>query len=148
MRDGSAPQHVPRHRGPDEFGTMAPQQRLTPVARRDVAALVGAVVFLAVGFVAIYAVVKVADVENGTVLAALLIVPALLYMLLSGRITELKGPGGLEVKLSEAAHQSIAEQPGPELGSLPIEEVESVAKGGPQSLTGRLEQLDIGSRSS
>jgi hypothetical protein len=39
--------------------------------------------------------------------AAVLIVPALLYLMLSGRVNELKGPAGPEVRLSEIADQTI-----------------------------------------
>ena len=63
--------------------------------------------FAILGFAAIYVVAKVADVKDGGVLAVVLIVPALLYLMLSGRVNELKGPGGLEVRLSETANRSI-----------------------------------------
>ena len=66
--------------------------------RAELSALGGALLFVAIGFAAILLVAKVADVKDGTVLASLLIVPALLYLLLSGRVSDLKGPGGLEVQ--------------------------------------------------
>jgi CBS domain-containing protein len=74
---------------------------------RDLIAGATAVLFAVLGFAAIYVVAKVADVKDGAVLAVVLIVPALLYLMLSGRVNELKAPGGLEVRLSEAANRTI-----------------------------------------
>jgi hypothetical protein len=56
---------------------------------RDVAALAMALLFVGLGFAAIYVVAQVAEVKDGVVLAAVLIVPALLYLMLSGRVNEL-----------------------------------------------------------
>jgi hypothetical protein len=74
---------------------------------RDVIALTVALLFVVLGFAGIYIVAKVADVKDGAVLAALMIVPAVLYLLLSGRVSDLKGPGGLEVQLSAVANETI-----------------------------------------
>jgi hypothetical protein len=83
------------------------QSRSPRLSPRDVIGLVGAALFLLVGFAGIYAVVKVAGEKDGTVLVALLVVPALVYLLLSGRVQDLKGPGGLELTLAEVANQEI-----------------------------------------
>lgn len=81
--------------------------RRSALPERDLIAAATALLFVVIGFAAIYVVAKVADVEDGGVLAAILIVPALLYLMLSGRVNELKGPAGLEVRLSAVANQSI-----------------------------------------
>ena len=81
------------------------RQRRAAIPDRDLTALGAAILFVALGLVAIYVVVQVAEVEDGAVLAALLIVPAVLYLLLSGRVSESKGPAGLEVRVSEVANQ-------------------------------------------
>jgi hypothetical protein len=85
----------------------AKKKRGPRLAPRDVIGLVGALLFLLVGFAGIYAVVKVAGEKDGTVLVALLVVPALVYLLLSGRVQDLKGPGGLELTLAEVANEQI-----------------------------------------
>jgi CBS domain-containing protein len=77
------------------------------IANREVKALAAALLFVVLGFAGIFVVAKVADVKNGTVLAALLIVPALLYLLLSGQVKDLKGPAGFELSLIEVANQRI-----------------------------------------
>lgn len=89
-----------------EQAAQAKQQRLA-LLKAELAALGGALLFVALGFAAILLVAKVADVKDGTVLASLLILPALLYLLLSGRVSDLKGPGGLEVQLAKVANQTI-----------------------------------------
>ncbi len=78
-----------------------------PVPPRDVQALAASLLFIAIGFGAIVLVAKVADVKDGVVLATLLILPSVLYLLLSGRVSDFKGPGGLELKLAEVAQQPI-----------------------------------------
>lgn len=109
---------------------------------RDVNALAVALLFVALGFAAIYVVAQVAEVKDGAVLAALLIVPAVLYLLLSGRVSELKGPAGLEVRLSEAARQTIpvprGERP---TGALAYEQVRAVEKGRTESFFNRIRNL-------
>jgi CBS domain-containing protein len=79
----------------------------SPLPERDLVAGATALLFVVLGFAAIYVVAKVADVQDGAVLASVLIVPALLYLMLSGRVNELKGPAGLEVRLSAVANRTI-----------------------------------------
>ena len=75
------------------------RRRRLVIPARERNALVGVLLFVVIGCAGIYVVAKVAGVRDGTTLAALLIVPALLYLLLSGRVSDLRGPGGLEVQL-------------------------------------------------
>jgi CBS domain-containing protein len=105
--------------------------------------LLGALLFIAIGFAAIYLVATVANVEDGLVLAALLIVPAVVYLVLSGRVTELKGPAGLELKLAAAANEAV--RPEPEnvpVAAIPVAEMQQVAKGNLESLQQRLDAID------
>jgi CBS domain-containing protein len=110
--------------------------------KAELAALGGAMLFVALGFAAILLVAKVADVKDGTVLAALLLLPALLYLLLSGRVTDLKGPGGLEVQLAKVANQTIPiaghEQDG---AALSYEEVRPVERGRAESFLDRVRNI-------
>jgi CBS domain-containing protein len=110
--------------------------------KAELTALGGVLLFLALGFLAILAVAKVADVKDGTVLAALLILPALFYLLLSNRVTDLKGPGGLEVQLAKVANQPIPvaghEQEG---GALAYEQVRAVERGRVESFYARVRNI-------
>jgi CBS domain-containing protein len=101
-----------------------------------------AILFVGLGFGAIYLVAKVADVKDGTVLAALLIIPAALYLLLSGRVSDLKGPGGLEVRLSEVANQAIPlGTNGDGASALSFEAVRRVEKGRTESFAARVKDI-------
>jgi CBS domain-containing protein len=110
--------------------------------KAELSALGGAMLFVALGFAAILLVAKVADVRDGTVLAALLLLPALLYLLLSGRVSDLKGPGGLEVQLAKVANQTIPvagqEQDG---AALSYEEVRPVERGRAESFLDRVRNI-------
>ena len=75
-------------------------------------------------------------------LAGLLLLPALLYLLLSGRVSDLKGPGGLEVTLSQAANQSIPVHSSADGGgALSYEQVHEVEKGRTASFIARVRDL-------
>jgi len=108
--------------------------RLAAIPTRDASALAASILFLGLGFGAIYIVAQVADVKDGVVLAAVLIVPALLYLLLSGRVSDFKGPGGIEVRLSEVASQPIP-MPNKDAasGTLSYERVRAVERGRTES---------------
>jgi CBS domain-containing protein len=114
-------------------------QRWPGLPARDLTALAIALLFVVLGFVAIYVVAQVADVKDGAVLAAVLIVPALLYLMLSGRVNELRGPAGLEVRLSEVANQPIPvpakDSPA---GALAYEELREVETGRRESFLRRI----------
>jgi len=116
--------------------------RRRAIPARELNALGGALLFVTFSLVAIYVVAQVAEVDDGAVLAALLVVPALIYLLLSGRVSELKGPAGLEVRLSEVAKQTI---PGPgkerSAGTLAYEAVQAVEKGRKESFSSRVSDI-------
>lgn len=129
--------------GLEEDSRPAETRTWRPRSTRDVNALVMSILFVALGFAAIYLVAKVADVKDGTVLAALLIIPAVLYLLLSGRVSDLKGPGGLEVQLSEVANQAIPLGGTGDGGAsaLSFEAVRRVEKGRTESFAARVKDI-------
>jgi len=63
--------------------------------------------FLVLGFFVIWYTKKTVNIDGDAIYVSLLFFPVLVYLLVSGKIKELKGPGGLEVKLSEVAGGSI-----------------------------------------
>lgn len=127
--------------GPGKPPTVPTAVRPT-IPGRDVAALAGAVLFLGIGFGAIYIVARVAKVRDGVAVAAILIVPALLYLLLSGRVSDLKGPVGLELRLSEVARQSIPLTAGDQGGSaLSYDDIRAVERGHSESFVDRIRNI-------
>lgn len=119
-------------------------RRRRRIPARELNALAGALLFVTLSLVAIYVVAQVAEVEDGAVLAALLIVPALLYLLFSGRVSELKGPAGLEVRLSEVANRTIP-VPGNDqsAGALAYEQVRAVEKGRKESFLSAVRDITL-----
>lgn len=121
------------------------QQRGPRLSPRDVIGLVGALLFLLLGFAGIYAVVKVAGEKDGTVLVALLVVPALVYLLLSGRVQDLKGPGGLELTLAQVANEEI---PLPDdtnsTRQLSFEKITTIEKGRTTALDDTIQKIPPG----
>ncbi|MGO9900138.1 MAG: CBS domain-containing protein [Solirubrobacteraceae bacterium] len=121
---------APDGTGETESGPEKSPKSRSRIANRELNALAAALLFVVLGFAGIFVVAKVAGVKNGTVLAALLIVPALIYLLLSGKVKDLKGPAGFELSLVEVANQRIPLS-GFEGGSgkLSYEPVSFIAKG-------------------
>jgi CBS domain-containing protein len=111
------------------------------IPARDAAALAIAVVFLGLGFAAIYVAATVANVKGDAVLAALLLLPAILYLLLSGRVSEFKGPAGLEVKLTQVANSTIPMHSGEEEAALAYERVQEVGRERTESFLQRIRAL-------
>jgi CBS domain-containing protein len=119
-----------------------PLARLKSVPSREWLALGGAVAFLLLGFAGIYIVVKVAGEKDGTVLIALVIIPPLLYLLLSGRVQDLKGPAGLELTLAEVANRSVPlADHANGTQELSFEKIESIAKGRTATLDERIRKI-------
>jgi CBS domain-containing protein len=117
------------------------RRRASAIPGRDAGAIVVALVFLALGFGAIVAVRKVGDVTDGAVLASALILPAILYLLISGRVTDLKGPGGLEISIAEVANRSISVQDEADSIGVDYDQVREVRSGRTESFLERVRSL-------
>jgi CBS domain-containing protein len=116
--------------------------RRAALPTRDLIAGATAMLFAILGFAAIYVVAKVADVKDGAVLAVVLIVPALLYLMLSGRVNELKAPGGLEVRLAETANRTIpVHGKDTPASALAYEELRAVETGRRESFVRRIRDI-------
>lgn len=105
----------------------------------DGAGVLIAILFLVIGFLAVWSMKAVAINAGDAVFVSLLLVPLMAYVILTGRLKELKAPGGLEAKFGD-----VARQPAVELASQRVEFVEEdmsvIAKSGVQELE-RLAQL-------
>lgn len=76
--------------------------------RRALGAAAEASFFLLLGLAVVWFARKVAGVQDGAVLAAFVIVPALLYLALRGNLAELRGPGGWAATFIRAARERVS----------------------------------------
>ena len=70
-------------------------------------AITGAVIFLLIALVSMWFTIRIAKIENTAVLTGLMVIPLVTYLILSGRLGEFKGPGGLEAKFISAVNQPL-----------------------------------------
>jgi len=108
---------------------------------KEVAAIIGALVaLLAAGVLVWFIFKKLAIADADVSVFALILLPMLIYMVLSGRIKELKGPGGIEARFAGFASETV--DPRTEQITESIQEMEDVVKGGSEVLKSRVKDLD------
>jgi predicted transcriptional regulator len=110
------------------------------VIRDELSAIARTLIFLAAGLgIFWHAKTKLAIAGEG-LLISLLLLPLLVYVIISGRIQELKAPGGLEAKFRTLANESISaasETVRPE-----PDEIQAVLKESPMVLQQKVQDLD------
>jgi len=81
---------------------------------------------------------KVANVDDGVVLTALIVVPALLYLVLRGSVAELRAPGGWAASFVRVARTTV------NAGGEPIgvEDLQIIEKRGVDALKERIGSID------
>lgn len=109
-------------------------------ARKEITAILISVLFLVLGFLTIWIARAVMDVEGDAVFVSLLFVPILVYVIFSGRLKEIRAPGGLEAKFSDAAAKSV--EPAFEPVEASIGEMQVVTKGGISDLRSYIPRVD------
>lgn len=67
----------------------------------------GAILLLAMGLLAVWITRGMMGVQDGAVLTALILLPALLYIVLSGNLAELRGPGGWTATFARVASAAV-----------------------------------------
>jgi CBS domain-containing protein len=72
------------------------------------AAIGMAVGSLAIGLMVLWLAQYVLDSAESSVLIALIVLPLLVYLATSGKLSEFKGPGGIEAKFAQAAAESVS----------------------------------------
>ena len=81
--------------------------------KRELGPWIVPLLFVGLGLAILWAITSWINNKNTTVgdvvLAMLLVLPILIYALISGRLTELKGPGGVEAKFTGVAIRPVAE---------------------------------------
>jgi hypothetical protein len=68
------------------------------------------ILFLALGFLAIWLTKNVLKIEQAVVLACVAIIPILVYLIFSGRLSKVSFPGGPSIKLFEALQRPLSSQ--------------------------------------
>lgn len=92
--------------------------------KREQRAALVTLIFLGGGFLALWVVKAVLGINADSVFIAMLLLPLIVYLVVSGRISELKTPGGLEAKFRKAAEAIVApesEKVEPEDVQVPLE---------------------------
>lgn len=102
--------------------------------------IVSAVLCLAVAVTTVWISVRFLDIRNGGVLIVLLLTPVVVYLVVSGRIGELRGPGGLEAKFLSVARQPI--QFAERRVEASVQPVQLTARGSSAELPRKLAELD------
>ena len=87
---------------------MAENSNIAHVRRNERDAMFRAFLFLVAGFIVLWLAKIAIGIEKESVLVALLLLPLLVYVILTGKIQELKAPGGIEAKFTSLANQSIS----------------------------------------
>ena len=107
---------------------------------KEVKAIIISLIFLLLGFVVVWIAKKILDIEGDAVYITLIFIPVLVYVIISGRLTEFKGPGGIEARFSEAASQSVI--PTSETIEPSVEEMQILEKEGLRVLQQRKLEID------
>lgn len=66
------------------------------------------ILFLALGFLALWLTKNVLKIEQDVVLACVAVIPILVYLIFSGRLSEVSLPGGTSLKLFEALQRPLS----------------------------------------
>lgn len=104
---------------------------------KEAKGLLIAILFLTLGFLIIW-VFKIMSISVGdAVFVSVLLIPVLVYMIVSGKLSEFKAPGGLEAKFV-----TVANRPVEELASQRVEFVKEDMISVPKDSLGELERLE------
>jgi hypothetical protein len=86
--------------------------------------------FLLIGLLVILATKAMLITAGDTVFVSLLLIPLLTYVIVSGRVSEFKAPGGLEVKLATMSNAPVEDMSSKNMKMLGEEEITIVSEGG------------------
>ena len=116
----------------------SPTQESVPVLE-SIAVLV-AVLFLVLGFLVLWITKVALNIEGDAVFVSLLLAPMFVYMIISGRLKELRVPGGLEAKFVYVAKKPIEATGETIEGS--VRDMQEVAKAGLTELERAMQHID------
>jgi len=106
---------------------------------RDLTAVIVVSLFLEYAFVAIWLAKNRMGIGDSVTLITLLVIPLLLYGIVSGRLTEFSGPGGWGAKFREAARQPVDISRGP----VDLEQIDTIQKENYPALQEKIRRREI-----
>jgi CBS domain-containing protein len=109
---------------------------------RSFSAGVAGLVFAILAAIFVVVLQTTAGIKDSAIIVALIIVPLLVYGVVSGRLRELSGPGGWGAKFAEAASGRL--EPSREALKLSTMEMERIPKERPQKIAERLGKIKDG----
>lgn len=109
---------------------------------QEVIAVLASLLFLALGLLIVWITKAVLNTTQDAVFISLLLVPVLVYMILSGRLQELSGPGGLAAKFANVADKPVEVAFETIDGSVQPEESEILEKANLSELEKTLPRID------
>lgn len=107
---------------------------------KELKAISFSLAFLSLAFLSMWFLKDIMQIDRDTVYVAVLLIPALVYMIVSGRITEFKGPGGLAAKFAEAAKEAVSAAS--EKVEPSIEQMQTIAKDSRQELERKRREIN------
>jgi hypothetical protein len=110
------------------------------LGKKELMAILISLLFLVLGFLVVWLVKELVNIEGDAIYVTLIFIPVLVYVIISGRLIEFKGPGGLEARFTEAATQSI--KPSSETIETSVEDFQLVAKEGVRALQNKKGKID------
>lgn len=107
---------------------------------RDVWALAVSIVFLTLGLLVIWVTKSFLNIESDATYVSLLIIPLIIYLIVSGKLEEFKGPGGWEAKFAKTANERIVSAS--EKIEISTEDMQIIQKEGLRILERKRQELD------
>jgi len=108
--------------------------------KEEVQAIIISVIFLVLGFFAVWLLNSKLHITGDAVFVSVLLIPIIVYLIFSGRLTEIRAPGGLEAKFVGTAEKSV--EPTVESVEASTEEMQVVAKEGLRELQRIMPHVD------
>ena len=106
---------------------------------RQAAAFVVSILFLALGFSALWFLKSMLSMQQDAVLVAMVITPILIYLILTGRLREISA-GGVKAILGEAADEQLSESNAQPITAEKVQEI--MAAGGMPDLQNTVMEID------
>jgi hypothetical protein len=101
---------------------------------QEMRAFGASIIFLLIGLLALLMAKFALKIDQDAVLVTILLVPVLIYLILSGQLKEIRGPGGLGAIFNDAAHRPSLEIRQQDSEWMDVADMVALARGDPDSL--------------